>query len=47
MKVELPDIYSENIGEPVDATVSEVPFRESVNPNVREVVKSKGLDSAT
>ena len=44
--VKLPDEYSESPGVPVDAKVVDVPFRESVNPNKREVQASKGLDYA-
>ena len=33
-------------GVPVDATVVEVPFRPSVNPNQRELLKERGLDAA-
>jgi len=46
LQVRLPDEYSENSGEPVSAEVVDVPFRESVNPNKREVQKEKGLDYA-
>ena len=38
-EVHLPDEYSEESGEPVYATVSEVPFQESVNPSAREQAK--------
>jgi aminomethyltransferase len=31
----------------VGAEVVEVPFRPSVNPNTRERLKERGLDSAT
>jgi aminomethyltransferase len=37
--VHLPDEYAEEPGEPVYATVSEVPFKESVNPSAREQAK--------
>lgn len=37
--VHLPDEYSEEAGEPAYATVSEVPFKESVNPSAREQAK--------
>ena len=37
--VHLPDEYAEQPGEPVYSTVSEVPFRESVNPSAREQAK--------
>ena len=46
LQVRLPDEYSETSGEPVAAEVVDVPFRESVNPNKREVQKEKGLDYA-
>jgi aminomethyltransferase len=35
----LPDEYAEEAGEPVFATVAEVPFKESVNPSAREQAK--------
>lgn len=38
-QVHLPDEYAEEPGEPVFATVSEVPFKESVNPSAREQAK--------
>ena len=41
-KVHLPERY----GGTVDATVVDVPFRPSVNPNIREVVHERGLDHA-
>ena len=44
--VRLPDEYSVNPGEPVGAEVVDVPFRESVNPNKREVEAAKGKDFA-
>ena len=37
--VHLPDEYAEEPGEPVFATVSKVPFKESVNPSAREQAK--------
>ena len=43
--VNLPDEYSTNIGEQVDAEVVEMPFRPSVNPNAREIAKSEGRDA--
>ncbi|UBH06582.1 glycine cleavage system protein T [Leucobacter sp. Psy1] len=46
MWVHLPDQYAETPGEPVCATVVEVPFRPSVNPNQRELLKTRGLDAA-
>ena len=45
-KVKLPDEYSITAGVSVDAEVVDVPFRESVNPNKREVQAAKGLDYA-
>ena len=44
LQVKLPDEYSD--GGPAQGEVVEVPFRESVNPNKREVQKAKGLDYA-
>ena len=44
--MKLPDEYATNPGEPVEGEVVEVPFRESVNPNKREVEAAKGLDFA-
>lgn len=44
--VHLPDDYAETPGVPVPAEVVEMPFRPSVNPNQRERLKSKGLESA-
>lgn len=44
--VSLPDTFSDTPGEPVEATVVEVPFRPSVNPNQRELLKERGLDAA-
>ena len=44
--VKLPDEYSESPGVPVNAEIVDVPFRESVNPNKREVQAAKGLDYA-
>ena len=37
--VHLPDEYTEEDGDPAYATVSEVPFKESVNPSAREQAK--------
>ncbi len=45
--VHLPDGYAETPGRPVAATVVEMPFRPSVNPNTRERLAEAGLDSAT
>ena len=44
--VKLPDEYSLSPGEPVEGEVVDVPFRESVNPNKREVEAAKGKDFA-
>ena len=44
--VKLPDEYSVTPGEPVEGEIVEVPFRESVNPNKREVEAAKGKDFA-
>ena len=46
LKVRLPEEYSESPGVAVSGEIVDLPFRESVNPNIREVVKSKGLDYA-
>ena len=46
LAVHLPDIYADVPGQPVDATVVEMPFRPSVNPNTRERLKQAGLDAA-
>ena len=46
LQVRLPDEYSESSGVPVEGEIVDVPFRESVNPNKREVQKAKGLDYA-
>jgi glycine cleavage system aminomethyltransferase T len=45
--VHLPDQYADAPGKPVSATVVEMPFRPSVNPNTRERLHEAGLDSAT
>lgn len=44
--VQLPDEYSDVPGSPVAAEVVQVPFRPSVNPNQREVLRQRGLDAA-
>ena len=44
LKVELPEAYSEVSGQSVDAVVSEVPFRPSVNPSARERALADGRD---
>jgi aminomethyltransferase len=46
LQVRLPDEYSETSGVAVEGEIVDVPFRESVNPNKREVQKEKGLDYA-
>ena len=45
-KFHLPDEYCDTQGQPVDGEIVEMPFRPSVNPNAREIAKSKGRDSA-
>lgn len=44
--VHLPDEYSDTAGRPVAAEVVELPFRPSVNPNQRELLRQRGLDAA-
>jgi len=44
--VHLPDEYAEEPGEPVYATVSEVPFQPSVNPSAREQAKLNAKSDA-
>lgn len=44
--VHLPEQYADVPGSPVAAQIVEVPFRESVNPNQREVLREKGMDAA-
>ena len=46
VKVWLPDAYQTDPGQPVEGTVTEVPFRPSVNPNAREIAKAQGRDAA-
>ena len=46
LQVRLTDEYSESSGVAVEGEIVDVPFRESVNPNKREVQKAKGLDYA-
>jgi aminomethyltransferase len=46
LAVSLPDRFSDTPGVPVDAKVVEVPFRPSINPNQRELLKERGLDAA-
>lgn len=45
-QVHLPDQYAETPGEPVYATVAEVPFKESVNPSAREQAKLSAREEA-
>ncbi|GHC33223.1 glycine cleavage T C-terminal barrel domain-containing protein [Aidingimonas halophila] len=47
LKVWLPEQYADTPGAPVDATIVDMPFRASVNPNAREVAKSRGLDASS
>ncbi len=44
--VHLPHEYADEPGRPVAAEVVEMPFRPSVNPNQRELLRAKGLDAA-
>jgi glycine cleavage system aminomethyltransferase T len=44
--IHLPDRYADTPGEPVEAEVVEMPFRDSVNPNQRERLTARGLDAA-
>lgn len=44
--VHLPDEYADTAGRPVAAEVVELPFRPSVNPNQRELLRQRGLDAA-
>ena len=44
--VHLPDQYADTPGKPVPAEVVEMPFRPSVNPNQRELLRARGLDAA-
>ena len=46
LQVRLPDEYSESSGVSVPGVVVDLPFRESVTPNIREVKKDVGLDYA-
>ena len=46
LRVALPPIYQDGSGAEAAGEVVEVPFRPSVNPNTREVVRAKGRDSA-
>ena len=45
LQVCLPPEYADREGEPVAGEVVDVPFRPSVNPNIREVAASRGEDS--
>lgn len=47
LHVHLPEKYADQPGRPVAATVVEMPFRPSVNPNTRERLHQSGLDAAT
>ena len=38
-KIHLPEKYSDKPGQPVDAVIVDIPFKESFNANTREVVK--------
>ncbi len=44
--VHLPDQFADEPGVPVAAEIVPMPFRASVNPNQRELLKGRGLDSA-
>jgi aminomethyltransferase len=44
--IHLPDSYASEPGRPVNASVVEMPFRDSVNPNQRERLKVRGMDAA-
>ncbi|HIY86716.1 MAG TPA: aminomethyl transferase family protein [Candidatus Yaniella excrementavium] len=44
--VHLPENYADIPGSPVAAQVVPVPFRESVNPNQREILQQRGMDAA-
>ena len=46
LRAHLPEPYASPAGDPVDAEVSAVPFRPSVNPSAREIATKKGLDYA-
>ena len=47
MKIYLPETYSTEPGVAVDAEVVEIPFRESVNPNIREKIKEGRSESTS
>lgn len=44
--IHLPEQYAESPGMPILAEIVDVPFRPSVNPNQRELLKARGLDAA-
>jgi glycine cleavage system aminomethyltransferase T len=44
LRVELPEAYCEESGQPVDAEVVEVPFRPSAHPSARERARMAGRD---
>ncbi len=44
--IHLPEEYADTAGKPVRGEVVEMPFRPSVNPNQREILKEKGLEAA-
>ena len=44
LRAHLPEPYASPADDPVDAEVSAVPFRPSVNPSAREIATKKGLD---
>jgi glycine cleavage system aminomethyltransferase T len=46
LRAHLPEPYALAAGESVDAEVSALPFRPSVNPSAREIATKKGLDYA-
>ncbi|MEN3265034.1 hypothetical protein [Pseudonocardia sp.] len=46
LRVRLPDGYAHTPGEPVEAEVVDMPFRESVNQNTRERLRQQGLNAA-
>ncbi len=46
MKVELPEMYTEDSGHAVDAEVCEIPFRPSVHPSARELAFAEGRDTS-
>ncbi|WP_101068827.1 glycine cleavage T C-terminal barrel domain-containing protein [Roseovarius salinarum] len=45
VEVELPEVYAEQPGRPVPATVSEVPFVASAHPSAREQARARGKES--